>query len=128
MERLFQLVLRYCFQGHTHVPGIFTENFQFFSPDEIDGEYNLGEGKLLINVGSVGQPRDGDPRACYVILEDGLAEEATNGSAEGERSSLVRPPKVTYRRLPYDFETTIKKIYSVPELEPFLGDRLRQGR
>ncbi len=132
MERLFQLVLRYCFQGHTHVPGIFTESFQFFSPDEIDGEYNLGEGKLMITVGSVGQPRVGDPRACYVSPEDGLAEETTGGDpeaeAEAERPALVRPPKVTYRRLPYDFETTIKKIYSVSELEPFLGDRLRQGR
>jgi predicted phosphodiesterase len=132
MERLFQLVSRYCFQGHTHVPGIFTENFQFFSPDEIDGEYTLGEGKLMINVGSVGQPRDGDPRACYVVLEDGLSEGSNNGAAsadvEKRPPQLVRPPKVTYRRLPYDFETTIKKIYSVSELEPFLGDRLRQGR
>ena len=62
MERLFQLVGRYCFQGHTHVPGIFTENFQFFAPEEIDLEYTLGEGKLMVNVGSVGQPRDGDNR------------------------------------------------------------------
>ena len=36
--------------------------------------------------------------------------------------------KILFRRLPYDFETTIRKIYSIPELEPFLGDRLRQGR
>jgi hypothetical protein len=35
---------------------------------------------------------------------------------------------VTFRRLPYDFETTIQKIYEIDELEPFLGDRLRQGR
>jgi predicted phosphodiesterase len=126
MERLFQLVGRYCFQGHTHVPGIFTESFQFFAPDEVDLEYSLGEGKLMINVGSVGQPRDGDNRACYVVLEDGLAED--NAHDESERPTLVRAPKITYRRLPYDFETTIKKIYSVPELEPFLGDRLRQGR
>jgi hypothetical protein len=126
MERLFQLVGRYCFQGHTHVPGIFTESFQFFAPDEVDLEYSLGEGKLMVNVGSVGQPRDGDNRACYVILEDGLAED--NAEDETERPTLVRAPKITYRRLPYDFETTIKKIYSVPELEPFLGDRLRQGR
>ena len=71
MERLFQLVERYCFQGHTHVPGVFTEGFQFYAPEEIDNEYTLGEGKVMINVGSVGQPRDGDPRACYVILDDG---------------------------------------------------------
>jgi diadenosine tetraphosphatase ApaH/serine/threonine PP2A family protein phosphatase len=113
MERLFQLVEQYCFQGHTHVPGVFTEEFQFFAPEEIDHEYTLGEGKLLINVGSVGQPRDGDPRACYTILDDG----------DGARA-----PRIAYRRIPYDFETTIQKIHAIPDLEPFLGDRLRQGR
>ncbi len=129
MERLFQLVGQYCFQGHTHVPGIFTENFQFFSPEEIDQEYTLGEGKLMINVGSVGQPRDGDNRACYVVFEDGL-EDGADGAAGAEAEPLtpVKTPKITYRRLPYDFETTIRKIYSISELEPFLGDRLRQGR
>jgi diadenosine tetraphosphatase ApaH/serine/threonine PP2A family protein phosphatase len=126
MERLFQLVGRYCFQGHTHVPGIFTESYQFFAPEEIDLEYSLGEGKLMVNVGSVGQPRDGDNRACYVVLEDGLPDDSTNGDLD--RASLVRSPKIVYRRLNYDFEVTIQKIYSVPELEPFLGDRLRQGR
>lgn len=114
LGRVFQLVDRYCFQGHTHVPGIFTENFQFFAPEEIDNEYALGDGKLMINVGSVGQPRDGDPRACYVILED-----------EGPES---QSPRITYRRVPYDFETTIQKIHAIPDLEPYLGDRLRQGR
>jgi predicted phosphodiesterase len=133
MERLFQLVERYCFQGHTHVPGVFTEGFQFYAPDEIDNEYTLGDGKVLVNVGSVGQPRDGDPRACYVILDDGLPPGVASPAAGGdegtdEHVAPVGPVKLTYRRLPYDFETTIKKIYDVPELEPFLGDRLRQGR
>jgi len=149
MERLFQLVDRYCFQGHTHVPGVFTEGFQFYAPEEIDNEYTLGEGKLLINVGSVGQPRDGDNRACYVILDDGLADLTTerpdgrghgdNGDGDGgdgggggnPAPAPATPPgpvRITYRRLPYDFESTIQKIYAVPELEPFLGDRLRQGR
>jgi predicted phosphodiesterase len=129
MERLFQLVDRYCFQGHTHVPGVFTESFQFYAPEEIDNEYTLGEGKLMINVGSVGQPRDGDPRACYIILDDGRPD--TNGSdddAGATASAPTGPVRVTYRRLSYDFETTIQKIYAIPELEPFLGDRLRQGR
>jgi predicted phosphodiesterase len=127
MERLFQLVERYCFQGHTHVPGVFTEGFQFYAPEEIDNEYTLGDGKLMINVGSVGQPRDGDNRACYVILDDGQP-----APADGSTASADQPPsgpvKITYRRLVYDFESTIQKIYAVPELEPFLGDRLRQGR
>ncbi len=122
MERLFQLVERYCFQGHTHVPGIFTENFQFFAPEEIDNEYTMGEGKLMVNVGSVGQPRDGDNRACYLILDDGLSADA-RGEAKATAS-----PRITFRRLSYDFEKTIQKIYAIADLEPFLGDRLRQGR
>jgi predicted phosphodiesterase len=107
MERIFALVERYCFQGHTHVPGIFTESLQFFSPEEISGEYQLDGRKTLCNVGSVGQPRDGEWKACYVLLD-------------GET--------IRYRRVEYDIETTIKKIYAVPDLENFLGDRLRDGR
>ncbi len=147
MERLFQLVEKYCFQGHTHVPGVFTEGYQFYAPEEIDHEYTLGEGKVMINVGSVGQPRDGDPRACYVILEDGQSaasstaptaefarpappSEADPDTVEGPVLALrpTDPVRVTFRRLPYDFESTIQKIYNIAELEPFLGDRLRQGR
>ncbi|MGC8639886.1 MAG: metallophosphoesterase family protein [Isosphaeraceae bacterium] len=148
MERLFQLVERYCFQGHTHVPGIFTESFQFFAPEEIDNEYTLGEGKLMVNVGSVGQPRDGDNRSCYVILDDGQ-ETSSEGNSDGPASNpwveetaerevprragskdgaSVAAPRITFRRLTYDFEKTIHKIYAIPDLEPFLGDRLRQGR
>ena len=44
---------------------------------------------------------------------------------EGEGS---RPTHIAYRRVPYDFEKTIQKIHSISDLEPFLGDRLRQGR
>ncbi len=107
MERIFALVERYCFQGHTHVPGIFTENLQFHSPDEIDYAYRLDGRKTLCNVGSVGQPRDGDWRACYVMLD-------------GET--------IQYRRVEYDIDSTVRKIYDIPDLENFLGDRLRDGR
>ena len=91
MERLFQLVERYCFQGHTHVPGVFTESFQFFAPEEIDNEYTLGDGKLMINVGSVGQPRDGDNRACYVILDDGRGGTATTEPRPDDRPTGPSP-------------------------------------
>ena len=131
MDRLFQLVERFCFQGHTHVPGIFTESFQFFSPDEIGHEYTLGDGKAMINVGSVGQPRDGDSRSCYVVIEDQHTSKLMDGqadSASGPESFISGPVKLSYRRVPYDFETPIRKIYDVPDLDPFLGDRLRQGR
>lgn len=107
MERLFALVEKYCFVGHTHVPGIFTERLAFLEPEEINYQYTLGDEKAITNVGSVGQPRDGDSRSCYVVL---------NGN------------KLTYRRVEYDFETTIRKIYDIPDLDNFLGDRLREGR
>ncbi len=107
LEKIFFLVRRFSFQGHTHVPGVFTENFVFLSPEELGYEYRLGTEKALINVGSVGQPRDGDPRACYVILDE---------------------TTVRFRRVPYAFDQTIRKIYEIPELDNFLGDRLRDGR
>ena len=107
LEKIFSLIRRHAFQGHTHVPGVFTDDFEFFSPEEINHEYRLGDKKTMINVGSVGQPRDGDARACYVVLEDNV---------------------VRFRRVEYDFEATIKKIYEVPDLDNFLGDRLRDGR
>jgi diadenosine tetraphosphatase ApaH/serine/threonine PP2A family protein phosphatase len=112
MERIFALVERYCFQGHTHVPGIFTEQlpddlYQFHSPDELDYEYTLDGRKTLCNVGSVGQPRDGDPRACYVLLDGNT---------------------IRFRRVKYDVATTVKKIRDEPDLDNFLGDRLNDGR
>jgi predicted phosphodiesterase len=107
MERIFAYVEKVCFQGHTHVPGVFTESLQFYSPEDISQEYHLDGRKTMINVGSVGQPRDGDWRACYVLF-DGKT--------------------VKYRRVEYEIDTTVKKIYDIPELENFLGDRLRDGR
>ena len=107
LEKIFALIPRYSFQGHTHVPGVFTEQFQFLSPEEINGEFQLGDEKAMINVGSVGQPRDGNPKACYAVLEDNV---------------------VRFRRVEYPFEKTIAKIYDIPDLDNFLGDRLRDGR
>jgi len=107
MESIFALVTKYCFQGHTHIPGVFTEDLNFHAPEEIDFQYQLGDTKVLINVGSVGQPRNGDSRASYVVLD---------------------PPMVHFRRVSYDFESTAAKIYDIPDLDNFLGDRLRDGR
>jgi predicted phosphodiesterase len=107
MERIFSLVEKYCFQGHTHVPGIFTENMQFLSPDEVEQTYKLDDKKTLCNVGSVGQPRDGNAKACYVVLEDNT---------------------INFRRVEYDWKKTRDKIYAIPDLDNFLGDRLGEGR
>ena len=107
MERIFALVENYCFQGHTHVPGIFTESLKFFSPEDVNFEYDLGAEKVLVNVGSVGQPRNHDWRSSYVVLNDN---------------------HLSFRRVEYDIDKTVAKIYAIPELDNFLGDRLRDGR
>lgn len=107
MEKLFSLVDHVGFQGHTHVPGVFTQQNKFLSPEEVDYHLPLSTAKVMVNVGSVGQPRDGDARACYVIYD-----------GEG----------LTFRRVNYPVQKTIEKIYAIPELDNFLGDRLREGR
>jgi diadenosine tetraphosphatase ApaH/serine/threonine PP2A family protein phosphatase len=107
MQELFARVQLYSFQGHTHIPGVFTEGGEFFGPEECGYEYELIGDKTMINVGSVGQPRDSDPRACYAILENAT---------------------VIFRRVEYTVEETIRKIYAEPDLDNMLGDRLREGR
>ena len=108
MEALFGRVEQYCFQGHTHIPGVFTTG-EFLSPEECSYEYQLTAEKTMVNVGSVGQPRDGDPRACYVVLDE------TTG-------------QVVFRRVTYRYGDTAGKIYDIPELDDMLGDRLGSGR
>jgi diadenosine tetraphosphatase ApaH/serine/threonine PP2A family protein phosphatase len=66
---------RYCFVGHTHTPMSFRWNSQgnnasceIISP-VLNSQMELGEERWIINPGSVGQPRDGDPRASYLLLD-----------------------------------------------------------
>jgi len=107
MERIFGQIEHLCFVGHTHVPGVWTDDMTFRSPDDLDYVYRISPRKTIINVGSVGQPRDNDPRACYALF-DGAA--------------------VRFIKVAYDFETTIRKIYAIQDLDRSLGDRLREGR
>jgi predicted phosphodiesterase len=107
MDALFGRIQKYCFQGHTHLPGVFLPDYRFLPPEEINYQFRLGDSPVMVNVGSVGQPRDGDRRACYVILEDDL---------------------VTFRRLDYPAEETCNKIHENPSLSDMLGDRLLTGR
>jgi predicted phosphodiesterase len=66
---------RYCLVGHTHSPVIFYAPersngiCQVHVPSNNNGPVSLGERRLILNPGSVGQPRDGDPRASYGILD-----------------------------------------------------------
>ncbi len=104
----FERVRHICFVGHTHMPGVFLDEPDFYLPDELGSVYPIVENeKAIINIGSVGQPRDKDNRASYVYVEDS---------------------KVHFVRLEYDFETTMKKIYAVDRLDNFHAERLRDGR
>lgn len=109
MEKLFSLVPHLCFQGHTHVPGVFTTDLRFVRPIDTGSGYGVADRsqRLMINVGSVGQPRDGDPRSCYVIFDE---------------------EQVQFRRVAYDVEKTVRAIEAESELDNFLGYRLREGR
>lgn len=100
---------RICFVGHTHRPGIFVKDYldsiHYKDASRLEiKDYN----KYIVNVGSVGQPRDGNPLAAYCIYDTDKSE-------------------VQIKRISYDIETARKKIISAG-LPKFLGDRLLTGR
>ena len=108
MEKLFSMIGEICFQGHTHVPGVFSNSMQFEPAAELGGGKTLdSQDKYMVNVGSVGQPRDGDWRSCYVIYEH---------------------PVVHFHRVEYDVKSVAEKIFDIEELDNFLGERLFEGR
>lgn len=108
LQQIFEMFPRLCFVGHTHQPGIINEEFRFLNPTDFNYTFELGEGKkYIINTGSVGQPRDGDNRSCYVILDGN---------------------KLTYRRIPYDYSLTRDKILKTNSLTHYFGDRLEAGK
>lgn len=61
---------RYCFVGHTHSPVIVASRAMAIPKIMDDCAYTIeNTERLLVNVGSVGQPRDRDPRACWCLLD-----------------------------------------------------------
>jgi len=118
-----------CLVGHTHVPGVFLDDPCFDPPDELPemGVYSVTQDeKAIVNVGSIGQPRDRDPRLCYTIAyEKGEAPEGYDPPVVGEGDYLVT---LEFVRLEYDIEKAARKIYDTPELDDFLGSRLFEGR
>ena len=115
MQPIFDRFEWLCLVGHTHVPGVFTTE-DFLRPENPDHmkdrtfEFREGE-KAIVNPGSVGQPRDTNPLASYAILEIDQ-----------------KPRSVRFVRLPYDIEAVKSKIFSIEELDNWLGERLVQGR
>lgn len=98
-----------CFVGHTHVPFIVSQRPDGSVEATESGGSVLEEGcRYLVNVGSVGQPRDRDSRASYALVDTG----------EGT---------VEIRRVPYDISKT-QELMRRHELPPFLIERLESGR
>ncbi len=100
---------RLCFIGHSHVPmviglspdgKVFLENYEIIQLKE--------ENRYIINVGSIGQPRDGDWRACLVLYDD--------------ESRLIE-----FKRLEYEVSATQAKILEAG-LPGILAERLLYGR
>jgi diadenosine tetraphosphatase ApaH/serine/threonine PP2A family protein phosphatase len=108
MAQIFDRIEHRCFVGHTHVAGIFTNEPEFYPPADLNNSYKFTDReKCIVNPGSVGQPRDRDPRAAYVIMSDETVE---------------------FVRVDYDILAVVEKVRAIPELNDFLGLRLIEGR
>lgn len=98
-----------CFVGHSHIPTVFTKKADGTITTSLRNVMELDQNlRYIINIGSVGQPRDNDPRACYLTVD-------TDSS------------KIEYRRVEYDIDKTQAKMRKA--LFPdFLVERLAVGR
>ena len=96
-----------CFHGHTHVPRVYVkiDRVREVPAESVEIE---ADSKYFINIGSVGQPRDGDWRACYTIYD-------------------TDHKIVVFRRIEYDIAKTRQKIIDagLPEM---LAERSLEGR
>jgi diadenosine tetraphosphatase ApaH/serine/threonine PP2A family protein phosphatase len=102
---------RLCLFGHTHLPVVFLRDPARFEGLVPDGDVEIGlerDVHYLINVGSVGQPRDGDPRAAFGIYN-------TEGAA------------LTLRRVAYPVKEAQRRIQNAG-LPASLANRLAIGR
>lgn len=108
-ETFRSLETNICFIGHSHIPGVFMkgpdERIHYYADDTFDIKI---ENKYIVNVGSVGQPRDGNPLACYSIYD-------------------THKKEVQIKRVEYDIQATRKKVIAAG-LPMSLGDRLLIGR
>lgn len=98
-----------CLLGHTHRPYIVfkSETGEAILSKETE-EVIKGEYRYLVNIGSVGQPRDGDPRSCYLIFDN-------------------KENSIRLKRVQYDVRST-QKVMAEIGLPEYLIDRLAVGR
>ena len=101
--------VRVVFVGHAHQCLVFGDTGAARTINGSDADMlDLGEGRWIVNVGSVGQPRDGDPRACCAVVD------TDTGRYEVFRCA-------------YNIDTAAAKIYAAG-LPDILSDRLAIGR
>jgi diadenosine tetraphosphatase ApaH/serine/threonine PP2A family protein phosphatase len=105
-REIFAGVPKWGFNGHTHIPGVLTESGHWLKPEDLAGRFRLGWEKCLINVGSVGQPRDADSRASWVLVDG---------------------DEVRFRRTSYDVQRAMERIHK-SGLPVKLAERLKLGR
>jgi predicted phosphodiesterase len=101
----------FCFVGHTHIPIVIVleqEKEVYVHPGDSLDYTNLANVRFLINVGSVGQPRDRNPKSCYGIID-------TDAKA------------FTYHRVSYDIQKAQAKMRKI-KMPEFLITRLEEGR
>jgi diadenosine tetraphosphatase ApaH/serine/threonine PP2A family protein phosphatase len=109
-EHLAAQTTPYGLVGHTHVPMVFLEDEPSDAREDPpdDGVLELGPRRFVANVGSVGQPRDGDSRAAYGLLD-------------------TTARRLSFRRVEYDIAATQAKIVEAG-LPFYLAERLSHGR
>lgn len=105
-QNLDQIEHRLVFVGHSHIPVIYSYNKGAFLESAV--KLDLENDRYVVNVGSIGQPRDGDPRSCFVIFDD----------AENT---------IEYVRAEYPVKKTYQEIID-QKLPPFLAMRLLAGQ
>ena len=86
-QNLDQIRQRLVFVGHSHIPTVYSYNEGEFLQERF--LLDLKNDRYIVNVGSIGQPRDGNPKACFVIYD--------TDSALLEYVRLEYPVKVTYQ-------------------------------
>lgn len=103
-----------CFLGHTHIPSIFElkdEKLKMIYPEYKNEKFFYvldNNAKYIINPGSIGQPRDGDPRLSFCIFDE-------------------KNYAVEFFRFEYNIEEAARKVFE-SDLPRFLGERLFIGR
>ena len=115
-ENLSALSTPVLFHGHTHIPAYWTLRGGQPVSVVIDGRAQPLLSPALINVGAVGQPRDGDTRASWVLWD-----RSDDGSAVGALGT------VTWQRVAYDVART-QQLVRAAGLPEFLATRLGDGQ